>query len=31
MEYPPTSEIFAQLLELEMGIIKGLEELEGMV
>jgi len=31
VEYPPTSEIFAQLRELEAQITKGLEELEGMV
>ena len=31
VEYPPTSEIFAQLRELEAEIQKGLEELEGMV
>ena len=31
VEYPPTSEIFAQLHELEAEIQKGLEELEGMV
>lgn len=31
VEYPPTSEIFAQLRELEGEIAKGLEELEGMV
>lgn len=31
VEYPPTSEIFAQLRELETEIQKGLEELEGMV
>ena len=31
VEYPPTSEIFAQLRELEAEIRKGLEELEGMV
>ena len=31
VEYPPTSEIFAQLHELEMEITKGLEELEGMM
>lgn len=31
VEYPPTSEIFAQLRELEEEIQKGLEELEGMV
>ena len=31
VEYPPTSEIFAQLRELEVEIQKGLEELEGMV
>ena len=31
VEYPPTSEIFAQLRELEAEIAKGLEELEGMV
>ena len=31
VEYPPTSEIFAQLHELEMEISKGLKELEGMV
>lgn len=31
VEYPPTSEIFAQLRQLEAEIQKGLEELEGMV
>ncbi len=31
VEYPPTSEIFAELRELETEISKGLEELEGMV
>ena len=31
VEYPPTSEIFAELRELEAQIQKGLEELEGMV
>jgi len=31
VEYPPTSEIFAELRELEERIAKGLEELEGMV
>ncbi len=31
VEYPPTSEIFAQLWELEAEIQKGLEKLEGMV
>ena len=31
VEYPPTSEIFAQLRELEAEIQKGLAELEGMV
>lgn len=31
VEYPPTSEIFAQLRRLEAEIQKGLEELEGMV
>ncbi len=31
VEYPPTSEIFAELRELEREIQKGLEELEGMV
>ena len=31
VEYPSTSEIFAQLRELEAEIQKGLEELEGMV
>ncbi len=31
VEYPPTSEIFAELWELETQIVKGLEELEGMV
>ena len=31
VEYPPTSEIFAQLRQLETEIQKGLEELEGMV
>lgn len=31
VEYPPTSEIFAQLRTLEKEISKGLEELEGMV
>ena len=31
VEYPPTSEIFAQLRELEAEIQKGLEKLEGMV
>ena len=31
VEYPPTSEIFAQLRELESEIQKGMEELEGMV
>ncbi len=31
VEYPPTSEIFAQLRELEAEIQKGMEELEGMV
>ncbi len=31
VEYPPTSEIFAQLRELEGQIQKGLDELEGMV
>ena len=31
VEYPPTSEIFAELRELEAEIQKGLEELEGMV
>ena len=31
VEYPPTSEIFAQLRELEAEIQKGLTELEGMV
>ena len=31
VEYPPTSEIFAELRELETEIQKGLEELEGMV
>lgn len=31
VEYPPTSELFAQLRELEAQIQKGLEELEGMV
>lgn len=31
VEYPPTSEIFAQLRELETEIQKGLAELEGMV
>lgn len=31
VEYPPTSEIFAQLHELEMEITKGLEELKGLV
>ncbi|MBD5155674.1 MAG: SAM-dependent DNA methyltransferase [Oscillibacter sp.] len=31
VEYPPTSEIFAQLRELEKEIARGLEELEGMV
>ena len=31
VEYPPTSEIFAELRELERQIQKGLEELEGMV
>ena len=31
VEYPPTSEIFAELRELEAEISKGLEELEGMV
>ena len=31
VEYPPTSEIFAQLHQLEAEIQKGLEELEGMV
>ena len=31
VEYPPTSEIFAQLRALEAEIQKGLEELEGMV
>ena len=31
VEYPPTSEIFAELRALEAEIAKGLEELEGMV
>ena len=31
VEYPPTSEIFAELRELEEEIAKGLKELEGMV
>ena len=31
VEYPPTSEIFVQLRQLEAEIQKGLEELEGMV
>ena len=31
VEYPPTSEILAQLQEIEAQINKGLEELEGMV
>ena len=31
VEYPPTSEIFKELRELEAEIQKGLEELEGMV
>ena len=31
VESPPTSEIFAQLRELESEIQKGMEELEGMV
>jgi Type I restriction-modification system methyltransferase subunit len=31
VEYPPTSEIFAQLRELEAEIQRGLAELEGMV
>ena len=31
VEYPPTSEIFSELRELEAQIQKGLEELEGMV
>ena len=31
VEYPPTSEIFAELRALEAEIQKGLEELEGMV
>ena len=31
VEYPPTSEIFAQLRELEEEIQRGLAELEGMV
>lgn len=31
MEDPPTSEIFAQLRQMEVEIQKGLEELEGMV
>ncbi len=31
VEYPPTSEIFAELRELEAEIQRGLEELEGMV
>ena len=31
VEYPPTSEIIAELKELEQEIAKGLEELEGML
>lgn len=31
VEYPPTSEIIAELKELERQIQQGLEELEGMV
>ena len=31
VEYPPTSEIFKELRELEKEIARGLEELEGMV
>ena len=31
VEYPPTSEIFAQLRDLEAQIQKGLDELEGLV
>ena len=31
VEYPPTSEIFAELRDLEEEIAKGLKELEGMV
>lgn len=31
VEYPPTSEIFAELRALEAEIAKGLEELEGMM
>ena len=31
VEYPPTSEIFADLYALEEEIQKGLKELEGMV
>ena len=31
VEYPPTSEIFAELRALEAEIQKGMEELEGMV
>ena len=31
VEYPPTSEILAQLQEIETQISKGLEELKGMV
>ena len=30
-EYPPASEIFAELRELEVEVCKGLEELEAMV
>lgn len=31
MEYPPTSEIMAELHELEMQITESLAELEGML